>query len=139
MISEVYVPTDRLVDFLHDAAQMLAGRGAEVIYGTIRLIRKDSETFLPWAQDDQVCVIFNLHVMHTPQGLAHARESFRELFDLALDRGGRFFLTYHRWARRDQLLRGYPQLPAFLARKDFYDPNHLFSSDWHRWVSEMVG
>ncbi len=139
MISEVYVPHDRLVDFLHEAARMLATRGAEVIYGTIRLIRQDTETFLPWAQHDQACVIFNLHVAHTPSGLVHASASFQALFDLALDRGGRFFLTYHRWARRDQLLRGYPQLPAFLARKDFFDPNHLFSSDWHRWLREIVG
>ncbi len=138
MISELYVPHDRLVDFLHEAARMLAGRGAEVIYGTIRLIRKDAETFLPWAAQDQSCVIFNLHVLHTDEGLDHARESFRALFDLALDRGGRFFLTYHRWARRDQLVRGYPQLPAFLARKDFYDPAHLFSSDWHRWLRETI-
>ena len=138
MISELYVPHDRLVDFLHDAARVLTERGAEVIYGTIRLIRRDSETFLPWAKDDQACVIFNLHVAHTPEGRAHASESFRALIDRALDRGGSFFLTYHRWATRDHLLRAYPQLPTFLARKDSLDPNHVFSSDWHRWVRETV-
>ncbi len=139
MISEIYVPHDRLVDFLHDAARMLAERGAEVIYGTIRLIRADTQTFLPWAKHDSACVIFNLHVAHTPSALASASENFRALFDLALDRGGRFFLTYHRWASRDQLLRAYPQLPAFLARKDDFDPAHRFSSDWHRWLRATVG
>jgi FAD/FMN-containing dehydrogenase len=139
MISELYVPHDRLVDFLHAAARLLASRGAEVIYGTIRLVRQDAETFLPWATRDQACVIFNLHVRHTPEGIAHAQESFRGLIDLALERSGSFFLTYHRWATREQLLAAYPQLPEFLARKRAHDPALIFRSDWFDWLARTVG
>ena len=138
MISELYVPHERLIDFLHAAAQMLAGRGADVIYGTIRLIRKDSETLLPWARQDQACVIFNLHVRHTPDGIAHAAGSFRALIDLAVERGGSFFLTYHRWATKAQLLAAYPQLPDFLGRKRHLDPAGTFRSDWHDWLVRTV-
>ena len=138
MISELYVPHERLIDFLHAAARMLAGRGADVIYGTIRLIRQDSETFLPWARHDQACVIFNLHVRHTPEGIAHAAGSFRGLIDLALERSGSFFLTYHRWATRGQLLAAYPQLPDFLERKRILDPAGTFRSDWHDWLCRAV-
>ena len=138
MISELYVPHERLIDFLHAAARMLAERGADVIYGTIRLIRKDSDTFLPWARQDQACVIFNLHVKHTPEGIDHAAGSFRALIDLALERSGSFFLTYHRWATRDQLLAAYPQIPEFLARKRHLDPAGTFRSDWHDWLCRTV-
>ncbi len=138
MISELYVPHERLIDFLHAAARMLAGRRADVIYGTIRLIRQDSETFLPWARSDQACVIFNLHVRHTPEGIDHAAGSFRALIDLALERSGSFFLTYHRWATRGQLLAAYPQLPAFLGRKRHHDPAGTFRSDWHDWLVGMM-
>ena len=138
MISELYVPHERLIDFLHAAARMLAGRQADVIYGTIRLIRKDSETFLPWARQDQACVIFNLHVRHTPQGIEHAQGSFRGLIDLALERSGSFFLTYHRWASREQILAAYPQAPSFLERKRAFDPAGTFRSDWHDWLRGTV-
>ncbi|MBU3728552.1 MAG: FAD-binding oxidoreductase [Phycisphaerales bacterium] len=138
MISELYVPHDRLIDFLHAAARMLAGRGADVIYGTIRLVRRDSETFLPWARRDQACVIFNLHVRHTSNGIAHAADSFRALIDLALERSGSFFLTYHRWATRGQLLAAYPELPRFLERKRVLDPSGTFRSDWHGWLCHTV-
>jgi FAD/FMN-containing dehydrogenase len=138
MISELYVPHERLIDFLHAAARMLAGRGADVIYGTIRLIRKDTDTFLPWARHDQACVIFNLHVRHTPEGIAHAADCFRALIDLALERSGSFFLTYHRWATREQLLSAYPELPDFLARKRALDPSGTFRSDWHDWLCSTV-
>ena len=138
MISELYVPHERLIDFLHAAAKMLATRGADVIYGTIRLIRQDAETFLPWARQDQACVIFNLHVRHTPDGIEHAADSFRALIDLAIERSGSFFLTYHRWATRAQLLAAYPELPRFLERKRAYDPGRTFRSDWHDWMRRTV-
>ena len=47
------------------AREELRRRRANVIYGTIRLIERDDETFLPWARDRYACVVFNLHVDHT--------------------------------------------------------------------------
>jgi hypothetical protein len=139
MITELYVPVDRGVDFLQAAAATLTTLGAEVIYGTIRLINEDKETVLAWAQGRRVCVIFNLHVEHTPEGIERSGVAFRALIDLAQERGGSFFLTYHRHATRDQLLRGYPGLPEFLEAKDAWDPRGLFTSDWHQWLVRTVG
>jgi FAD/FMN-containing dehydrogenase len=134
MITELYVPVDRGVDFLRDAAATLTRLKADVIYGTIRLIEEDAETVLAWARGRRACVIFNLHVEHTPAGIERSGVAFRALIDLALERGGSFFLTYHRHATRDQLLAAHPRLSEFLQAKDAYDPRHIFSSDWHRWL-----
>lgn len=134
MITELYVPVERVVDFLRAAAAALAELSAEVIYGTIRLINEDAETVLAWAQGPRACVIFNLHVEHTPAGIETSAVAFRALIDLALERSGSFFLTYHRHARRDQLLGAYPRLLEFLRAKDAYDPQRIFSSEWHRWL-----
>jgi len=49
-ITEVYVPLSRLSDFMHTAADVLVRRNANVIYGTVRLIQQDDETFLNWAR-----------------------------------------------------------------------------------------
>ena len=97
-----------------------------MIYGTVRLIERDDETFLAWARDRYACVIFNLHVEHTPAAIDERRRRFRGLIDLGLARGGSYYLTYHRWARRDQVERGYPQMPEFLALKRQYDPDEFF-------------
>ena len=43
-----------------------------VIYGTVRLIERDDESFLAWAKEPYACIIFNLHVVHTPQGVDQA-------------------------------------------------------------------
>ena len=67
-------------------------------------------------------MIFNLHTVHTDEGIAHSADAFRRLIDLAADRGGSYFLTYHRWATREQVERCYPRFRAFLEEKLDHDP-----------------
>lgn len=137
MISELYVPRARLADFMARAAEELRPRGLPVIYGTVRLIACDAESFLAWAREDFACVIFNLHTVHSPAGLAQAADAFRMLIDLALSFGGSYYLTYHRWARREQVERAYPQFADFLRRKTVHDPEHRFQSEWWRHYQGM--
>lgn len=132
IITELFVVPDRLPEFLLRASQVLRRREADVIYGTVRLVGTDTESALPWARAPRLGTVLNLHVDHRPDELARAASTLRELIDVAIELGGSFYLTYHRFARRDQLLHCYPELPAFLARKDALDPDHLFDSDWHQ-------
>jgi hypothetical protein len=80
----------------------------------------------------------NLHVEHTPEGVARAACAFRALIDCALARGGSYYLTYHRWATRPQLLAAHPRIREFLARKSAYDPEERFQSDFYRSVRDLV-
>lgn len=137
MITEIYVPRPRLNDFLAEAAEDFRRHRVECIYGTIRLIERDSESFLAWAREPWACTIFNLHVEHTPLGMSRSAAAFRRLIDMAVARGGSYFLTYHKYATREQLLACYPQFPEFLRLKDKYDPERRFQSDWYRWYAEM--
>lgn len=137
MITEIYVPRERLADFLSTAATELRKAKASVIYGTVRLIEKEDVTFLAWAKQPYACVIFNLHVVHTEEKIRQAADAFRLLIDLAIDRGGSYYLTYHRWATKEQVLACYPQFPDFLAKKREYDPQGLFQSEWFRHYEAM--
>jgi hypothetical protein len=137
MITELYVPRASLVLFLLAAAQTLRERAAIVIYGTVRLIERDEESFLPWARDRFACVIFNIHVDHVPQAVDEAVLTFRALIDLAISYGGSFYLTYHRWATRTQIHACYPQFADFLALQSRYDPTGRWRSDWLRHYQQM--
>ena len=137
MISEVYVPRDRIYDFMTDLSLSNEQQQLDIIYGTIRLIKTDTETFLPWAKQDYACIVLNLRVEHSKLGLEKARSDFQLLIDVALNHDGSYFLTYHRWARKDQLLEAYPQFPMFLEFKLKYDPQEMFQSDWYRFYKEM--
>ncbi len=137
IITEVYVPRPSLTNFLNDVRDEFRQNGVSIIYGTIRLIERDDECFLTWAKDRYACIIFNLHTAHTPEGLERSAHAFRALIDKASSRGGSYVLTYHRYARRDQVEACYPQFTRFLRRKREHDPDERFQSDWYRHYRKM--
>jgi FAD/FMN-containing dehydrogenase len=132
VITEIYVPRARLADFMAEAAADFRRERVDLVYGTVRLIRRDDETFLAWARADWACVIFNLHVRHDPHGLARSAEAFRRLIDMAIRRGGSYYLTYHRHATRAQVEACHARVREFLALKLRHDPEERFQSDWYR-------
>ena len=137
IISEIYVPRPALVGFMKEVRDDFRKNNVNVVYGTIRLIERDDESFLAWAKQPYACIIFNLHTVHTPEGLEHSAAAFRRLIDMAIRRGGSYYLTYHKYATREQVLACYPQFPAFLRLKKRYDPEERFQSDWYRHYKTM--
>jgi FAD/FMN-containing dehydrogenase len=137
MISEVYVPRALLTDFMEEARADFLANAVNVFYGTVRFIERDEETFLAWARQPYACIVFNFHIDHSAAGRRKAAEDFRRLIDMAIKRDGSYYLTYHRFARRDQVERCYPQLPQMLRLKRKFDPRERFQSDWYRFYRSM--
>ena len=138
MITELYVPRDRLSVFMNDVRSDFLRRPADIIYGTIRLIERDAESALPWARESCACVIFNLHVDHEAAAIADAASAFVRLIDHAIAHQGSYFLTYHRYARPDQLFTCHPGMRGWLARKREIDPQGIFQSDWYRHLTRLT-
>lgn len=138
IITEIYVPRNQLAGFMGEAREDFRKHNVEIIYGTIRLIEKDNESFLAWAKQPYACIVFNIHTEHSPNGLLHSAEAFRRLIDMAIRRDGSYYLTYHKYATREQVLACYPQFPEFLRLKAKYDPEERFQSDWYRHHRRMV-
>ena len=137
VITEVYTRRADLPRFLDAVRRDFRTHDVNVIYGTVRLIERDTETFLPWARDRYACVIFNLHTEHAPNALARTAEHFRRLIDISLDHGGSYYLTYHRHATRPQVEAAYPQFAEFLRLKRRWDPEERFQSEWYRHYRTM--
>jgi hypothetical protein len=133
------VPREQLADFMMEARHDFRRHDVNVIYGTVRLIERDDETFLSWAKQRYACIIFNLHTVHTPEGTKHSADAFRRLIDMAIRRNGSYYLTYHRYARRDQVEACYPQFAEFLRRKRQHDARERLQSEWYRHYRAMFG
>jgi FAD/FMN-containing dehydrogenase len=132
VIGELFVPRGAFEAFFQDVRQDFRKNGVDLIYGTVRLIEREEETFLAWAKNRWACVVLNLHTEHTTGGVARTADDFRRLIDHARRYGGSYYLTYHRWARRDQVEACYPQIRDFLRLKREHDPEERFESDWYR-------
>lgn len=137
MITELYVPREKLLAFIDDARELLRESKANIIYGTIRLIEKDAESFLRWARQSWVCIVFNLHILHKEGELAKNAEIFRRLIDLAIKYQGSYYLTYHKFATKEQLEKCYPQFREFLKLKMKYDSIELFQSNWYVYYKDL--
>ncbi|MGI9307968.1 MAG: FAD-binding protein [Gammaproteobacteria bacterium] len=138
MITELYVPRAELDTFLGKAATALRKENANLVYGTVRFIEKDTDSFLAWASQPYASIVMNLRVIHDDEGIDVAKRQFQTLIDVALELDGSYFLTYHRWARKDQVLAAYPQFPDFLLLKKKYDPDERFQSDWYRYYRKLL-
>jgi FAD/FMN-containing dehydrogenase len=138
MITELYVPRPELPAFMAAVRADAIQHGFDIIYGTVRLIERDDETVLAWAREPWACVVFNLHVEHSPRGIARAADHFRCLIDRAIEHRGSYYLTYHRWATPEQAKTCHPRLVEFLGRKRTYDPNGVFQSDWYRHHASLL-
>lgn len=137
IITEIYVPRLELPSFLAEVRTDFRANNINMVYGTIRLIVQDKESFLAWAKQSYACIIFNINTVHTPIGIESSANAFRRLIDLAIKRGGSYYLTYHTYATRQQIETCYPQFAEFLRLKRFYDPQELFQSNWYRHYREM--
>jgi FAD/FMN-containing dehydrogenase len=132
LILEVYVPRHQLIAYLEEARHLLLTSEVPLIYGTIRFIEQDRDSFLAWAKKRYACVIFTLHSASEARALHKTGEFCRQLILGGTKRGGSFYLTYNHFALRDEIDSAYPQFREFLLLKKKYDPTELFQSDWYR-------
>ena len=139
MISELYVPRAALPEFMRAVRGDARQHATDIVYGTIRIIEQDDQTLLAWARQPWACVVFNLHVDHSAEGIARASADFRRLIDRALELGGSYYLTYHRWAESRQLLAAHPRIGEFMQAKRSLDPDGVFRSDWHTHHEQLLG
>jgi len=137
LILEVYVPRNELISLLEEARRILLAAGTPLIYGTVRFTEQDKDSFLAWAKKRYACVIFSPHTSGETQALKKTGEVCRQIIRAANKRGGSFYLTYNRFATRDELASAYPQFPEFLNLKKQYDPREIFQSDWYKYYKGL--
>jgi FAD/FMN-containing dehydrogenase len=136
-ICEIYCEREALEKFMGEVRDYARREGVNIIYGTIRLIEQDTESFLAWARKPYACVIFNLHIEHTTSGMIRGGDALRRLIDIGLRHGGSYYPTYHRYALRRQVDACFPQMQEFLMLKRKYDREELFQSEWYRHYKRM--
>jgi FAD/FMN-containing dehydrogenase len=137
LIAEVYVPRNELIPFLEDARRILLTSAMPLVYGTVRFIERDKDSFLPWARKRYACVIFCPHTLTDKDAMRKTTGNCQQLMRAAMRRGGSFYLTYNRFATRDDLSQSYPQFPEFLMLKKKYDPMETLQSEWYRYYRDL--
>ena len=137
ILHEYFVPRAAYEGFIAAAREILAGQDLPVLNASVRIVDAE-DVALPYAVAPAFSLVLYINQPTTAEGDAAMRAVTRAMIEATLAHGGRFFLPYQLHYTGDQLLRSYPELPAFLQAKADYDPQELFTSTFYRAVAGVA-
>jgi len=129
IIQEYYIPIGNFVPFIDRFRDIILERDLNVISFTIRYVKANDETYLPYAPTEDCFAI--IHMSNV--GLSEAEQAATEaatqaLVDAATDNDGTYYLTYQLYPTRAQLTDAYPNVEYVFEQKRKYDPTEMFMS-----------
>ncbi|MBP6899925.1 MAG: FAD-binding oxidoreductase [Burkholderiaceae bacterium] len=134
-LQEYFVPGPAVAAFARGLSRILQQRRAQVLNISVRHSPADRVALLPWARE----AVFSFVLYHkqrtSPQAQAEVGRWTRELIDLVLEHGGRWYLPYQPHATRAQFDRAYPEAQALRALKRRVDPDGRFGNElWRKYL-----
>ena len=97
-------------------------------------------SLLPWAREN----VFSFVLYYKQRTSANAQNAVsvwtRELIDLSLSHGGRYYLPYQLHATTAQFESTYPEAKQLRILKKRVDPTNKFSNElWQKYLREREG
>jgi FAD/FMN-containing dehydrogenase len=130
ILQEYFVPRDRLTVFIDGLRRIALAHRANLLNASIRVVHKE-DTFLTYAPSDMFAIVLYVNQTTDEEGNQQMARFTRELIDLTIQSGGRFFLPYQLHYTPEQLRQSYPNIEAFFRAKDVYDPGHLLTNTFY--------
>jgi FAD/FMN-containing dehydrogenase len=137
ILHEYYVPRDRFVSFVDGMREIMVRRDATLLNASIRIVHQESN-LLNYAPTDMFAVVLYLNQTTDRQGTERMATLTRELIDLTIKEGGRFFLPYQLHYTAEQLARAYPEIDRFFDAKRRYDPDLLLTNTFYEKYSRPL-
>jgi len=137
ILHEYFVPRDQLLPFVDAMRTVFRGQQLKLLNASIRAVDAE-ENALSYAPAPAFSVVLYVNQPTDAAGNAAMAKLTRSLIDLTAQHGGRFFLPYQLHYTAEQLQRAYPEIDAFFAAKQRWDPNELFRNSWYDRYAQAV-
>lgn len=133
ILHEYFVPPSKLAEFLDQIRPILRkNRGIDLLNVTLRPVRRDNDTTLAYARQDEIGLVMLLRYLATSESDEQMRVITERLIDAALACDGSYYLPYRPHAAVGQFRRAYPRWEEFYELKQKYDPTALFENSFYR-------
>ena len=129
ILQEYFVPIEQAEQFIEQARLILKRYDVDVLNCSLRYVKQDDITFLPYAPKTVAAFVFYYTIDNNNIGFDYAKQWTRELIDIGLNHDARFYLPYYCFATKKQVRAAYPEFDDFVALKKQYDPKELFVND----------
>jgi FAD/FMN-containing dehydrogenase len=139
ILQEYFVPRGRLLEFIDGLRRIVQTHRANVLNASVRVVHKETNV-LTYAPEDMFAVVLYVNQKTDSEGNERMARFTRDVIELTIGSGGRFFLPYQLHYTADQLRRSYPEIEAFFRAKDAYDPDHLFTNTFYnKYAPQILG
>ena len=126
-LQEYFVPCDRYADFAAGLGRILQAHHVNMISLGIRYVPQTTASVLSYSAGAAVfSAIMVINHDSSAEGVEAVRAWTREIIDMVISFGGTYYLPYAANATFEQSRAAYPRMAEFMAKKDKYDPNHVF-------------
>ncbi len=133
IIQEYYIPITQYKEFITKFKSILQRDKVNVISFTIRYVKYNNETLLPYcSKEDCFAIIFMANVGLDPVSQAHITQTTRDIVDATIGHQGTYYLTYQLYPTREQIKKMYPNLDTFIQLKKKHDPNEIFINKFYK-------
>jgi len=126
ILHEYFITPDKFAGWVNACREVIPSSYQELLNITLRYVAQDGESWLSYAPADRIACVMLFSQEKTHRGEEDMKRMTQELIDRTLDLGGSYYLPYRLHARQDQMIRAYPGLRPFVAKKRAMDPTNLF-------------
>lgn len=135
VLQEYFIPEQSFLAFARGMTALLRRRDVEALNISIRHSPADRVSALPWAKQEAFSFVLYYKQRTWTTAREHVARWTRELIDLALEHGGRYYLPYQLHATAAQFDRAYPETERFRRLKSAVDPKGKFSNElWRQYL-----
>lgn len=129
MLQEFFIPKHNLTPFLQELKMLIEQYDVHLFNATIRYVKQDRLTALPYAKTDVFAIVLYYNEA-LGENITKIEEFTRKTVDNAIAWEGTYYLPYYRFPTITQFQQVYPEYASVLEKKQQYDPQHLFSSQF---------
>ena len=140
VLQEYFVPADSLPAFVPRMGGILRAHHVNVVNISIRHALPDPGTYLAWAPTEVFAYVLYYKQKTDPEARREVGRWTRELVEVAIQSGGRYYLPYQPHATRDQFRRAYPRAAELFQVKRRVDPTGKFTNTlWDLYRPDSAG
>jgi decaprenylphospho-beta-D-ribofuranose 2-oxidase len=133
IIQEYYIPISKYKSFIGDFRKILVDEKVNVISFTIRYVKKNNETLLPYcSKEDCFAIIYMANVWLDASSQSHIESTTQKLVDSVITHSGVYYLTYQLYPTSSQIRSMYPRFEEFIQQKKKYDTEELFINKFYK-------
>lgn len=129
ILQEYFIPCKNLYRFLDTLKSTITKNRVNLLNVTLRYVRAH-ETVLSYSKNNTIALVLYID-LDKKKSLNYNKIWTKEIINNAIECEGCFYLPYHLWVDKQQLISCYPLIEHFISKKKQYDPNNLITSNFY--------